>query len=130
MRFTFWDDFLSLVFPVTCCVCKRSLFKFEDHLCKICISKLPVTSHHLIPFDNDLKVKIMGLAPVNRVMAYLRFSKRGVSQKILHQIKYKNKPGLAKVTGNLYGQLLLQSGYLGLLGKILQQKPIKVYLRS
>ncbi|MEX2512550.1 MAG: phosphoribosyltransferase family protein [Cyclobacteriaceae bacterium] len=111
MRFTLWEDFLSLVFPVTCCVCRRSLFSFEDHLCKICIARLPITSYHLIPFENDLKVKLLGLAPVDRAMAFLRFSKRGMSQRILHQLKYKNKPGLGIVLGRIYGQLLLESGY-------------------
>lgn len=110
MRFNFWEDFLSLLFPRTCCVCRRSLFVFEEQLCKICIAKLPVTSYHLIPFDNDLKIKLMGLAPTHRVMAFLRFSKKGMSQKILHQIKYKNKPELGNVIGKLYGQLLLDHG--------------------
>lgn len=100
-----------MLFPRTCCVCKRSLFVFEDQLCKICIAKLPVTSYHLIPFDNDLKTKLMGLAPTHRVMAFLRFSKKGMSQKILHQIKYKNKPELGNVIGKLYGQLLLDHGF-------------------
>ncbi|MEX2568317.1 MAG: phosphoribosyltransferase family protein [Cyclobacteriaceae bacterium] len=111
MRFTLWQDFLSLVFPVTCCVCRRSLFSFENQLCKICIAQLPLTSYHLIPYENDLKVKLLGLAPFNRGMAFLRFSKRGMSQRILHQLKYKNKPGLGIVLGQIYGQLLLENGF-------------------
>jgi ComF family protein len=112
MRFNLFEDFLALLFPVTCAVCKRSLFAFEDHLCRICEANLPVTSYHLIPSSNDLKTKIMGLAEVDRVMAYLKYTKRGVSQKLLHQLKYKNKPGLGKVLGRLYGKLLLERGYL------------------
>jgi ComF family protein len=42
----------------------------------------------------------------------LKYTKRGVSQKLLHQLKYKNKPGLGKVLGRLYGKLLLERGYL------------------
>jgi len=111
MRFKYWEDFLSLVLPETCCLCKRSLFSFEDQLCKICISQLPVTSYHLIPKENDLKIKLLGLAPVEKVMAYLRFSKKGFSQKLLHQIKYKNKPDLARVLGLHYGYLLKKNGF-------------------
>ena len=106
MRFNYWEDFLSLVFPETCCLCNRSLFPFEDQLCKICISQLPITNYHLIPDENDLKTKLLGLTAAGRVMAYLRFSKKGLSQKLLHQIKYKNKPTLAKVLGYQYGNLL------------------------
>ncbi|MDN3687617.1 ComF family protein [Cyclobacterium jeungdonense] len=111
MRFNYWQDFLSLVFPETCCICKRSLFPFEDQLCKICISRLPLTDYHLLPENNDLKTKVLGLAPVDKVMAYLRFSKSGMSQKILHQIKYKNKPALARLLGQMYGTLLKENGY-------------------
>lgn len=111
MRFKYWEDFLSLVLPETCCLCKRSLFPFEDQLCKICISQLPVTNYHLISEENDLKIKLLGLAPVEKVMAYLRFSKKGFSQKLLHQIKYKNKPDLARVLGLHYGYLLLKNGF-------------------
>lgn len=44
-------------------------------------------------------------------MAYLRFSKSGMSQRLLHQIKYKNKPALAGLLGQMYGSLLLENGY-------------------
>ncbi|WP_317042009.1 ComF family protein [Algoriphagus alkaliphilus] len=45
-------------------------------------------------------------------MAYLRFSKKGKSQKLLHQLKYKNKPEIGEEMGRLYGLLLSQNGYL------------------
>lgn len=50
---------------------------------------------------------------MNRVMAFLRFSKKGKSQKLLHQLKYKNKPEIGEEMGRLYGLLLAQNGYLG-----------------
>lgn len=109
MRFTYYEDFLSLVFPKTCCVCRRSLFEFESQLCKICISQLPTTQYHLRPSDNDLKNKIIGLTQVNRVLSFLRFTKHGMSQRILHQLKYKNKPELGNLLGKMYGRTLLET---------------------
>lgn len=106
MRFTYYEDFLALVFPKTCCVCKRSLFEFESQLCKICIAQLPVTHYHLRPEDNDLKNKIVGLTQVHRVFSFLRFTKKGTSQRILHQLKYKRKPELGNMLGRIYGQTL------------------------
>ena len=111
MRFNLLEDFLALVFPLTCAVCKHSLYAFEDHICRKCEANLPVTSYHLVPESNDLKTKILGLAEVDYVMAYLKYSKKGVSQILLHQLKYKNKPGLGKVLGRLYGRLLAENGY-------------------
>lgn len=106
MRFSYSEDFLALVFPKTCCVCKRSLFDFEAQLCKICISQLPVTQYHLRADDNDLKDKIRGLTKVHLVFSFLRFTKGGTSQRILHQLKYKDKPELGSILGNIYGRIL------------------------
>lgn len=112
MRFTLYEDFLALVFPRTCCVCKRSLFEFEHHLCKICISRLPITNYHLRPQNNDLKTKILGLTEINQAFSFLRFTKKGISQRILHHLKYKNRPEIGNEIGKLYGFLLLEYGYL------------------
>ncbi|WP_114748308.1 ComF family protein [Pleomorphovibrio marinus] len=113
MRFKIWEDFLALVFPNTCSICKRSLYRFEDQICRFCEIQLPVADYHLMPYENDLKQKITGLAEVGRVLAFLRYAKRGRSQKLLHQLKYKNKPNLGVMLGNRYGRLLLENGFAG-----------------
>lgn len=113
MRFEFWKEFLDLIFPRNCPQCGRALFDFEPCLCTICQGSLPIANFHLRPFDNELTVKIQGLTKINRAMAYLRFSKKGKSQKLLHQFKYKNKPEIGEELGRLYGLLLSQTGYQG-----------------
>lgn len=111
MRFPIFQDFLSLVFPKTCCLCKRSLYEFENQLCRFCLADLPVANYHLTPQHNDLKIKVMGLTEVQLVFAFLRFTKKGNSQKLLHLLKYKNKPELGLVLGNAYGEILKSQGY-------------------
>jgi ComF family protein len=106
-----FEDFLALVFPKTCCLCKRSLFDFEDQLCKVCIAALPITNYHLRPQNNELVTKIMGLTKPNLVMSFLRFSKKGASQSLLHQLKYKNKPEIGVEIGRLYGNILHENGF-------------------
>jgi ComF family protein len=132
MRFTLYEDFLALVFPRTCCVCKRSLFDFENYLCKICISKLPITNYHLRPQNNDLKTKVLGLTEVNLALSFLRFTKKGISQRILHQLKYRNRPGLGIEIGKLYGFLLVEYGYLRYWGAVVPVPlhPIKLQRRG
>jgi ComF family protein len=112
MRLSFWNDFLDLIFPRNCPQCGRSLFDFEQCLCTICQGSLPVANFHLRHYDNELTSKIQGLTKVNRAMAYLRFSKKGKSQKLLHQLKYRNKPEIGMELGRLYGLLLSQNGFL------------------
>lgn len=111
MRFPIFEDFLALVFPKTCCLCKRSLFDFENQLCKICVANLPVTNYHLRPQNNELVSKIMGLTHPNLVMSFLRFTKKGISQSLLHQLKYKNKPEVAVELGRIYGSILLLNNF-------------------
>ncbi|QDH78435.1 ComF family protein [Echinicola soli] len=113
MRFTFFNDFLALVFPQTCAICRCSLFDFEELICRPCLVQLPMTSHHKRAEDNDLAKKVMGLSQVTRVMAFLRFAKKGVSQKLLHQLKYRNRPEMGRFLGKLYGQELVRNGYKG-----------------
>ena len=48
---------------------------------------------------------------VNRAMAFLRFSKKGKSQKLLHQLKYRNTPEIGEEMGRLYGLSLVLHGY-------------------
>ncbi len=111
IRFSFFNDFLSLIFPKTCCICSRSLFDFEHVICKICISKLPFTHYHFFPHQNDLTDKLVADLPSSRVISFLRFSKKGMSQQILHQLKYKNKPELGRELGRMYAQQLLKDDF-------------------
>ncbi|MEY3565365.1 MAG: hypothetical protein RJA23_1535 [Bacteroidota bacterium] len=113
MRLFFWKDFIDLIFPRNCALCKRALFDFEPCLCTICQGMLPRANFHLRPYDNELTSKLQGLMPVHRVMAFLRFTKKGKSQTLLHLLKYKNKPELGEELGRLYGLSLLDNGFGG-----------------
>ncbi|HSJ68739.1 MAG TPA: ComF family protein [Anditalea sp.] len=110
MRFTFFEDFLALVFPQTCCGCKKSLFSFENQICKLCIADLPVTTYHYRTENNDLTIKIQGLTRVRKAISFLRFTSGGLSKRLLHQLKYKNKPELGVELGKIYGYRLIDSG--------------------
>lgn len=111
MRLSFWNDFLDLIFPRNCPQCGSTLLDFEPCICTVCQGSLPFANFHLRPFDNELSSKIRGLTQVNRVMAFLRFSKKGKSQKLLHQLKYRNKPEIGEEMGRLYGLTLSQHGF-------------------
>jgi len=113
MRLFFWKDFIDLIFPRNCPLCKQALFDFEPYLCTICQGMLPRANFHLHPFDNELTSKLQGLMPVHRVMAFLRFTKKGKSQALLHLLKYKNKPELGEELGRLYGLSLMEKGFAG-----------------
>ncbi len=72
---------------------------------------MPITNYHLQPQNNDLVTKVMGLTKPNLVMSFLRFTKGGISQRLLHQLKYKNKPEIGLELGHIYGHLLKSHGF-------------------
>ncbi|WP_345795458.1 ComF family protein [Algoriphagus sp. CAU 1675] len=47
------------------------------------------------------------MTQVGLAISYLRFTKAGKTQKLLHQLKYQDKPELAEVLGKWYGEKLL-----------------------
>lgn len=108
MRLLFAKDFFDLIFPRNCVLCSRSLFDLENCLCTICTESLPVTTYHRRPAANDLSDKIKGLTNARYVISYLKFTKKGKSQKLLHQLKYRNNPKLAQQLGKNYGSILIQ----------------------
>ena len=118
MRLLFWKDFLDLIFPRNCPQCGTSLFDFESCFCTTCQGLLPRASFHLRPHDNELTSKLQGLTQVNRVMAFLRFSKKGKSQHILHLLKYRNKPEIGEELGRLFGLDLIEAGFSGVWDEI------------
>ena len=111
MRLFFVKDFVDLVFPRNCLMCGGTLYDSEKNLCIVCKGSLPITSYHLRPDDNDLCDKVKGLSAVGMVMAFLKFTKGGNSQKLLHQLKYRNKPQLGQELGLMYGKILNENGF-------------------
>jgi len=114
MQLFFWKDFLDLIFPRNCPLCKKALFEFETCLCTVCKGLLPRANFHLRPFDNELTSKLQGLMVVNRAISFLHFSKKGRSQNLLHQLKYKNQPEIGEELGRMYGRALNLNGFSGL----------------
>jgi ComF family protein len=103
-------DFIGLFFPNYCFGCNRSLVKGEDTLCTICLIDLPKTNYHLL-VENPIKNRLAGRLPVEYALAYLKFRKSGVVQRLLHQLKYNNHPEIGVKLGWTYGKELNQAGF-------------------
>jgi len=106
----FLQDFVGLLFPEVCLSCGQALYKGEDQLCMHCIFQLPKTNFHKDPM-NEVRIKFIGKIELEHAFTYLRFTKKGNVQKILHQIKYRNKPELAKKMGKWFGRDLKEDDF-------------------
>lgn len=102
-------QFSEMIFPNCCVACQNSLLKAEQFICTECRANLPKTNYHLHDSQNNpISQKFWGKVDVKHSLAYLHFKKDGKVQKILHHIKYKNQPELAKMLGRWYAEDLQQ----------------------
>lgn len=104
------DDFISLVYPHYCEGCLGALVKGEELLCTECLSDLPRTNMHLDD-DNALATRLRGRIPILAAAAFLRFRKKGKVQRLLHALKYRNRPEIGFRLGYVYGCDLAMSRF-------------------
>ena len=104
----FISDIASLIYPHVCVGCSNSLFKHEELICNKCYVTLPKTNYHLQK-ENPLQRIFYGRATVTSASSFLFFQKKGSVQKMMHALKYKNKPEVAQLLGKWYGQDLKKS---------------------
>jgi len=104
-----FSHFVDLLFPKICALCKNPLISSEENICVQCRLDLPVTnSHH---YSDSVQFQtINNHLNVQGVYSFLEFTTHGNIQKLLHAIKYQNKPELAYQIGEWYGADLKNSG--------------------
>jgi ComF family protein len=101
----YYEDFISLIFPHYCAGCNGPLLRDENLICSICRSQLPL-------YDNDqhgeafLLNKFYGELHPEHAFCLLKFHKKGITQSLLHQLKYANKPEIGIVLGRILGHIM------------------------
>lgn len=102
---SYFFDFIALVFPRICPGCGRSLLRFEKFICLQCLYRLPETRYHHFP-ENPVEKVFWGRIEIERAASFLFFNKGGLTQKLLHALKYRKCREAGIVLGELYGQKL------------------------
>ena len=97
----YFNSLLDFIYPKVCVGCEKNLLGPEKHLCIECLITIPKTNSHLHPIDL-IERKFWGKLEIKRTFAFLKFTKKGKVQNILHALKYKNKPELAEYIGKMY----------------------------
>lgn len=101
------DSFVNLIFPNLCVSCKSVLVRGEEWLCTECLTDIPYANS---PQDLiTLQLKFAGRIPIEKVAAYMKFSKKGRVQDIMHAIKYNNNPDLGTTIGRWFGSKMKDS---------------------
>lgn len=97
-------DSIDLVIPHTCVSCHASLTSPDAGLCVHCLNTIEVL---VKGFDHELTRRLVKHnTPVTLGLALMYFEQHGVSQHLIHRIKYHNGEHLAKYWGRHLGILL------------------------
>lgn len=99
---------LHLFYPHTCCGCGSDLLPSDELLCGQCIVQLPHTKS--APMVNNMVERMFtGRLPLQAAYAQLYFTKDGLVQHLIHQLKYKGNTDIGLYLGRLMGQTLLDT---------------------
>ncbi|WP_394775687.1 ComF family protein [Flavobacterium sp.] len=92
---------INLFFPKVCAGCHTILITAETVLCTNCRHEMPLTQYHLDPKNEAVK-KFYGKIAIEHASALLYFTKKGIVQELIHNLKYKGHEEIGTVLGNWY----------------------------
>ncbi|WP_029037546.1 ComF family protein [Salinimicrobium xinjiangense] len=100
-----FHDFLDLLYPRMCHGCENPLNANEKILCTTCLHELPVTNQHLEK-DNAVEKIFYGRIPVENAVSLLHFEKKGMVQRLIHNLKYRGHEEIGDFLGDWLGSEL------------------------
>ena len=102
------QDTLSIFYPQLCAACNDLLVRGEDVICIKCNIQLPYSNYHLDP-ENPVAKQFWGKIQLESASAFLHFHKGEKVQRLMHQLKYSNRPDIGVYIGTLCGQVFKSS---------------------
>ena len=105
------EEITHYFYPNRCSFCNIKLLPQENGVCLQCLYKLPKTNNFDEPNNLD-ETLLAGRFPFERAASFAIFTKEGLLQALIHDLKYKNKPYLGHLIGALFGADLLGSNFL------------------
>jgi ComF family protein len=96
------NSLFNLFFPPACLGCDQFLLTNESVICTQCRHDIPLTNHHLNP-ENEAILKFYGRLPVEHASALMYFHKKGITQELIHNLKYRGHQEIGTLIGNWYG---------------------------
>lgn len=105
---TYVSDFIHLIFPEQCPSC-NDILQNTDPICRFCEAGLPRTQSHIVEVPH-LSKNLQGRIHTKHVFSFMTYSQKGISQNIISNIKYKNRPDLAEYLGYKYSLELMEKG--------------------
>ncbi|OUR98256.1 amidophosphoribosyltransferase [Flavobacteriales bacterium 33_180_T64] len=98
-------NLLNLFFPQLCNACGNNLSDNELQICTFCRHQLPLTNFH-DDKDNAVHKILYGRVKLENATALLHFSKKGIVQQLMHNLKYRGHEAIGELLGEWLGNEL------------------------
>lgn len=105
---TWVADLAGLFLPRRCSACDLALMPQERALCLSCMQDLPLARSHDDP-ENPVERAFHGKVRLECASAFMRFTKHGGVQRLLHRLKYQGHEDLGLELGRLMAQDAMKS---------------------
>ena len=102
------EGMLGLFYPKLCLACGENSQTGNDLICANCQIYMPQTNLHESR-ENEFTQKFMGRVPIETGASFFYYSKELHTRRLIHQLKYSDKPELAVQIGRVYGEILKKS---------------------
>lgn len=96
---------LNLLFPKVCGGCNDILNGAEITICASCRHRLPLACFHKNNGDTMRKM-FFGKVKIEEATALLKFQKRGITQELMHNLKYRGQEEIGALFGAWLGEEL------------------------
>jgi len=103
------NELVSLFYPNLCLLCGHPLVQNEQFICLHCHCNLPKTNYHFNK-GNQVHDLFAGFPNVNEATGFLFFEKEGITQKLIHSLKYYGHKTLATFLGRIAALELKKDG--------------------
>jgi len=103
-------DFIALLYPNLCLACSEKVPIPKDIICVQCNYRLPYTNF-LDHSENLLTDRFWGRIEVEAAAAMFYFTKGGIVQKLIHNLKYRGKTKVGVYLGESYGRKIQTSKF-------------------
>jgi ComF family protein len=98
-------DLFYLFYPKLCTACEQKLIENETTICTICRHDLPLTNFQDFR-ENKITEIFYGRILIEKAFSLLFFRKKGITQKLIHDLKYKGNEEIGIFFGNWLGEIL------------------------
>src|SRR5690606_12337027 len=99
------NDLAALFFVTTCAGCDTPLVDGEESICTACWYHLPQTRAHEDRKNSSIR-QLWGKVRIEAAASYWYFREDSRVKRIIHQLKYRNRPEIGTAIGLRYGSAL------------------------